>query len=116
MTIVEHKWGYGNKCVGCGIRQSTRSIFSGINDQGSCSKHIFSCCQGKSGGSSRWDNDAQAWKCTDCGSPTSTDPNYVSGKSEEFKPWWVRTPKQCECGGEKAKTTHAFYCPLWVKY
>lgn len=79
--------------------------------------NIFSCCGGKSGGSSRWDSQDQKWKCSDCGSPTSTDPSYVGTKIDEKKPWWVsKEDKVCECGGSKAKTTHAFYCPLWKKY
>jgi hypothetical protein len=85
------------------------------NDYRKQMEKMFSCCGGKSG-ASRWDPVANAFKCIDCGTPTSTDPSYVGTKVVEDKPWWTKTPKSCECGGEKAKTTHANWCPLWTGY
>lgn len=80
----------------------------------SCNKCVFSCCGGS--GHIRWDGTSTQWKCTDCGSVKSNDPNYYWAPSKAYKPSsfpsWCETPKKCECGGATAKTTHAHWCPV----
>lgn len=81
---------------------------------------LFSCCGGKSG-NAKWDNNAQQFKCVDCGAPTSTDPSYAGDKT--VPPW--RSPKdhpKCECGADKVygpgNSMHSatMPCPLYRKY
>lgn len=80
---------------------------------GGCgSPRIESCCGGS--GHIRWSGDEKQWKCTDCGSIKSNDPNYYwspKDSPEKVYPTWSKSPK-CECGGTTAKTTHAHWCPI----
>ena len=75
----------------------------------------MSCCGGKNNGISIWDPASQQFKCSDCGTPTSNDPSYA-GTTNKYYNGYTPTEKKCECGGETAKTTHANWCPKWVKY
>ncbi len=69
-----------------------------------------SCCGGK--GNIRWSHSNKQWSCADCGSVKSNDPDYwISNKSVTPEtPLW--TSPKCECGGTKAKTTHAHWCDV----
>lgn len=77
----------------------------------------LSCCGGS--GAANWDQSAQKWKCSDCGTIQSSDPTYIGNgfkgivddiekELEKLYP----AKKKCVCGGEKTKTTHAHWCDI----
>jgi hypothetical protein len=71
---------------------------------------VFSCCDGK--GTANWDQNNQRWRCSDCGATQSTDPTYLGGGFKPASPDKQITSGGCICGGEIAKTTHAFWCNI----
>jgi hypothetical protein len=72
---------------------------------------MFSCCGGK--GTATWDNQAQQWKCKDCGSIQSNDSSYIgNGFTNEIKPWSSNKVKKCTCGAAKTSNPncHSDWC------
>lgn len=80
---------------------------------------MYSCCGGS--GHIRWNDTDKQWKCSDCGSIKSNDPNYFwSPKRPDAPvyPSWGSVTKQCECGSDKTygnAAGHSSWCPKYTK-
>lgn len=101
-----HKWSKNvDRCELCGI---PGIVYGFMPTSGYC---VYSCC-GAGGQGIIWNQTDKKWKCIDCGSVKSDDPDYYwtpKTVKEAFKP---PVPKSCVCGAEKTKTTHAFWCDI----
>ena len=118
-----------NLCDRCGIPYTEDLIFlrtdalqTFCDPCFSSTKNLFSCCGGK--GTATWDQANQNWKCTDCGTPQSTDPSYIGGShTPDTNDMWYnkKSTKVCECGADKTygkgNNMHSatMPCPLYVK-
>jgi hypothetical protein len=76
----------------------------------SCCKEVFlkNCC---GSAPAVWKASAGGWTCSECGSPRPYEEQQLDfGSVTTLMP---PGPKKCDCGGDKANTTHAFYCSVY---
>lgn len=76
-----------------------------------------SCCGGT--GNIRWNTSDKQWKCTDCGSVKSNDPNYYwtpkTRPDAPAYPTW-NTIKKCTCGSSSVGSNkHSDWCDNYEK-
>lgn len=71
-------------------------------------KEVFlkSCCPGYP---SIWNYDLNQWTCFKCEKKVE----YTEEQLEFATVTTLKPSPSCDCGGEKAKTTHAFYCSAY---
>lgn len=107
---------YQITCDKCGLQQDDLyPLVPPSPPISSCPQFLmFSCCQGK--GTATWDPVIAAWKCKDCNTPQSNDPNYIGNgfKQSPYEPKKSGTG-QCTCGSTKTYgvgATHADYCDI----